>query len=194
MQKRIWSRLLKAGLVAIGLAILAGWCVRLVGETRLAVARERFEEQVGPLNLAAYVLPKVEDADNAAVWLRAGAEKLEISEVGAAAMADILDQPEETWSQDTVIEAVALLETNREALATMRRCSGLRDSSFGFEYELGFSAATPPMLDLYRAGILTAMICVWRSQLESASGPSTISRSWISCHALSGVSPFYSRH
>jgi hypothetical protein len=146
------------GLVLVCLlAIAGGWIVRLVGESRLQAARERFEASTGSLSLAAYVRPDLEDDKNAAVWLRAGAEVAEIHENGFEVMAEIRDQEIGSWSAETHAAAVALIESNQEVFEKLERCVGLEDSTFDFPYEEGFSAVNPPMMDLFRSGRLVAM-------------------------------------
>jgi len=157
MPKQVPGRLLVLLVIAILLLGAVGWVLWLIGESRLLAARERFEADTGSLALTDYVRPGLEDKENAAIHLRAGAEALQISDSSAEVMAQVLEQDFESWSPETHEAAAALVEANGPAFEQLERCTGLEDPNFDFAYEKGFSALPPPMLDLYRTGRLTAM-------------------------------------
>ena len=154
---RSLNRVVISLLLVLLLAIVGGWIVRLIGESRLLAAQERFEADTGSLSLADYGLPNLADEQNAAVWLKAGAELVEIPDGGLETMAEVRDQEIGGWSVETLTAAAGLIESNQEAFEQLERCVDLEDSSFAFSYEDGFSAVMPPMMNLFRSARLVAM-------------------------------------
>ena len=157
MVKRTSSGVLKVLAVALILLLAVGWVVRRVGESRLAAAKVEFEVEVGSLALADYVLARLDDSDNAASWLRAGAEAMEIPADGSEMISDVMGQEIESLLPATVEAARALIESNGDAYELLAKSIDLAGSSFNFEYEEGFAAETPPLLELYQAGRMVGM-------------------------------------
>lgn len=152
MKRRFLSRWLFLLVSALLLVAAIGWIVRQVGVSRLVAARKRFEAEAGSLSLADYVLPVVDEDQNAAVWLRAGAESLRIPEGATEVMWEILGTESRKWSPESLLAATELIEANIEVFDSLERTMGLEASSLSVPYERGFDADTTPMLELYRLG------------------------------------------
>ncbi len=123
------------------------------GKRLLSETVARFEQDVGVLDLAAYVPADVEDEDNAAFWLKQGVEMLTFGDQDRGALNVLLGTDQQI--PDDAIEA--LLARNMEALATLRRAGAAPASSWGLDYSANSPSQAPDLLGhLWAAKCLAA--------------------------------------
>lgn len=128
-----------------GLLVVAGGFLLVAqqrGERRLDAAMERFETEIGTLDPVAHTPPELPDEDNAAFWLKQGAEAL------SSLSGDERVALNELWEKegDPGPGVEALLERHAVALEHLHRAGELRASSWGVRYDAGTDAPLPEML------------------------------------------------
>ena len=153
-----WTRRIFITAVAVVVVLCAAlFGFRRWGLARLARASEQFETDVGLLDRSVFLLPELEDGENAATWLLSGAEGVEISEEQGTVLNEALAVPTDEWSPE-LREAVAeFLDSNSTNLSLLERALPLGDSSYGIRYDEGVHAAKPDLIALRRAGRLTQL-------------------------------------
>jgi hypothetical protein len=127
-RRRVVTGVRIAGVGAVcGLALLLA--VRLQARGADMKLEDEFTRKVGPLDPAAYASPSVPDGENAALWLRAAAAALTLSEADRGLIGDLswLRPDEWTAEQETAIERV--FSRNAPALAMAERASTLPRST-----------------------------------------------------------------
>ncbi len=137
---RKWILLVVVGLpVAVaGLAVI----VQQRGQQRLEASMERFETEIGTLDPLAHAPAELPDHDNAAYWLKQGADALSaLSDADRVAL-------NELWERegDPGPGVEAMLERHQVALEYLRRAGELRASSWGLRYDAGPDAPLPDLL------------------------------------------------
>jgi hypothetical protein len=159
---RRWALLL-AGLIVVALAVT--WGARWYSTHRLERAMRRFEAEAGSLDLAAYAPPAIEDRrQNAALWLRAGADALYFDPRQSALLERRIVALGEPWPADDTAAFGALLADHAAARQLLGRAALLERSSFEIRYQDGADADIPDFLTLLRAGRLLAVECDFRQQ------------------------------
>jgi hypothetical protein len=159
--RRLWFLL--ATVVVIVLAVTLA--VRLYATRHLERALARFEAAGGHLDLADYAPPPIEDrTQNAALWLRAGADALIVDDEQKELVARRVRLLGEPWPAADVSALEALLADHQPALRLIERAAGLDRSSFEIEYLRGAQADLPDFISLLRAGTLLAVASDYRLQ------------------------------
>lgn len=150
--KRAKQALIAIALVALLVAALAAG-VRFWGVHRLEQARLQFEAEVGSTDLAGYILPPLSREENAAVWLRAGAEA--VVPAGDSDLIARLSGPDiGAVPAEDLAAGEELMTRNGAAFELLERARGLSESTFGVRYDQGFDAELPPLIELLKAARL----------------------------------------
>ena len=118
-------------LVAVLVVVLLGPLVlRLYGSHRIAEAREHFEESIGPLDPAAYELPRLPDHRNAAVQLTRGAAALELTPEERKQVFELALRPSLEWASEDTQELEAVLSRNGSAVELLLHARELPSSDY----------------------------------------------------------------
>lgn len=147
--------ILLASLVVV--ALLVTLLFRLYSERWLAAAEERFREEAGPLELAAYAPADVPDPENVAAWMQAGAAAILVADEDRRLLAELDDRPAAEWSEQERERIETLLTELEPALTLLHRATGLTESSFGLAYHAGPTMPIPSGTKLLRASSLLAV-------------------------------------
>jgi hypothetical protein len=156
-QWRRWRRgmaIFCAGLA--GTYLTASLAARAYGRARVRAAESALAERGGSLDLASYELVKMTPAENAAIWLEAGASAVvwDWRETHAGSLFESASVPWTSWDASRTEAVREALRQNDGALTTLHRAAALSRSSFGIEYRDGAAANLPDLLELRRATVL----------------------------------------
>ncbi len=116
--------------VALVVALAGLLALRIYGNRRLAAAERVFASKVGPMAGNPYASQRVPDEENAAVYLRAGAEAF-LMPKGHAQIGELTMSPVTTWTPEQWEFLRGVLARNRPALELLHRAAGMTRSSFG---------------------------------------------------------------
>ncbi len=135
-----------------GIALVVVFAFLLVARVRASSQQDalhrEFAEKLGPLDPAAYASPAIPDEGNAALWLRAAAAALVLSEDDKSFIGDLSTSEEAEWTPEQREALRGLLVRNAPALELIHRAGSMKQSSFGLtggEKEL---KAKLPLLEL----------------------------------------------
>ncbi len=117
--------------VALVIALAGLLALRIYGDRRLAAAEREFRENAGPTAGNPYALPTVPDEENAAIYLRAGAEAVVLPGGDKAMAAEFTSVDRTGWNSQQVAEIRRILAANAPALELLHRAAGMTRSSFG---------------------------------------------------------------
>ena len=117
--------------VALVVALAGLLALRIYGNRRLAAAEREFTANAGPMAGNAYASPVVPDEENAAIYLRAGAEAVILPGGERALAAELTTLVFKRWDPQQVSEISRILAGNAPALELLHRAAGKTRSSFG---------------------------------------------------------------
>ncbi len=117
--------------VALVVALAGLLALRIYGDGRLAAAEREFRANVGPMAGNPYASPAVPDEENAAIYLRAGAEAVVLPGGERALAAELTTLVFKRWDPQQVSEISRILAGNAPALELLHRAAGMARSSFG---------------------------------------------------------------
>lgn len=117
--------------VALVVALAGLLALRIYGNRRLAAAEREFRGNVGPMAGNAYASATVPDEENAAIYLRAGAEAVILPGGERALAAELTTLVFKRWDPQQVSEITRILAGNAPALELLHRAAGKTKSSFG---------------------------------------------------------------
>jgi hypothetical protein len=124
-----WSaRVLGVVLVIVLASLLA---VRIYGSRRLSSAEREFAMRVGPRASGTPAPVKFSDAENAALFLRAGAEAVVLPGDDKPRLGEATFVPLDTWTDKDRIALQRILTANQPALELLRHAGMLTRSNFG---------------------------------------------------------------
>ena len=116
--------------VALVVALAGLLALRIYGDGRLAAAEREFRANVGPMAGNAYASATVPDEENAAIYLRAGAEAVVLPGGDKALAAELTSVDRTGWNGPQVTEIRRILGANAPALELLHRAAGMTRSSF----------------------------------------------------------------
>jgi hypothetical protein len=148
---------LSVGLLILAVPLLvltAALTLRIHGGARLSRAQARFIDEVGSLDPASYVAADLPEQENAAKWLTAGAEALELSPDDLRFVGRLSNAATDRWSDDQAAELRALIERSAAALALLHGSRPLERSSYEIAYGGDGGERLPPVRELVRASQL----------------------------------------
>jgi hypothetical protein len=116
--------------VALVVALAGLLALRIYGDGRLAAAERAFAAKVGPMAGNSYASQRVPDEENAAIYLRAGAEAFLMPE-DHARIGELTMSPAKAWTPEQWEFLRGVLARNRPALELLHRAAGMTRSSFG---------------------------------------------------------------
>lgn len=118
--------------VGVALVVVLGGllALRIYGNRRLAAAEREFTAKVGPMTGNPYASPRVPDEENAAIYLRAGAEAF-LMPKDHARVGELTLSPANAWTPEQWEFLRGVLARNRPALELLHRAAGMTRSSFG---------------------------------------------------------------
>ncbi len=129
------SRVARGAVRVVGVALvvaLAGvLALRIYGDRRLAAAEREFTANIGPMAGNPYASPVVPDEENAAIYLRAGAEAVVLPRGERALAAELTTLVFKRWDPQQVSAISRILAGNAPALELLHRAAGKTRSSFG---------------------------------------------------------------
>ena len=129
------TSLLRLAVRIVGIAlviVLAGsLALRLHGRKRLAVAEGEFRRAASQFEADACRSLNVPDAENASIWLRAGANALVLSQADKALLADLASLPVARWTPEQKAALGRLADGNAPGIELLARGAGLKRSSYG---------------------------------------------------------------
>jgi hypothetical protein len=155
-------------LIALGIVVVLALtlALRLYSSARLERALDHFEAETGGLHFSALAPRRVEPRkDNAAFWLRAGADVLiEGDEDSTALLRQRVAAMGSPWSEADQRSFLALLGANEPARSLMDRAASLERSSFEVDYAKGADAEIPNFLPFIRAARFLGVECDFHHQ------------------------------
>jgi hypothetical protein len=146
-----WTVRLMATVLVVALAALLA--LRIYGSAHVAAAEREFARKIGPREATASVPANVPDGENAAVFLRAGAEAMILPGNDRPQVGELSMAPAESWSEAQRADVRRILANNGPTLERLHRAAGMTRSNFGAvawdtkTHEL----TTPPLLKLMTA-------------------------------------------
>jgi hypothetical protein len=126
-----WTvRILGVALVVVLAALLV---LRVYGSRRLAAAEHDFAAIVGPVNESGNpcALPKIPDAENAAVFLQAGINAMILLGDDVPLVGKMSATPPQNWTESQRADLRRIVARNAPALELLHRAVGLKRSNFG---------------------------------------------------------------
>lgn len=154
-RRRVLRLFLLIGGTVVVLLLAMRFGLRVYSTARLERAQERFTSEAGPLELAAYAPPPVEEREeNAAAWLRAGAAALILSDEETAFLADRVRSLASGWSAEDAERMEAVLRRHAPARELLQRAADLEASSYEIEYARAAEIEIPNFIPLLTAGRL----------------------------------------
>lgn len=170
-----------AGVAAVaGLAVLLG--AQLQARAADAQLEQAFTRKVGPLEPAAYASPTVPDGENAAIWLRAAASAMSLSQDDKDLITDLSTSPAADWTAVQREQAEGLLTRNAPALLLVQRAAAMPRSSYLLE-----TVRVHPDLPLLELIWLARTVNI-RARLAAAEGDWAVLRSSVEGLACIGAS------
>ena len=124
-----WTVRLVAAVLVVALGALLA--LRIYGSTRLAAAEKEFAKRVGPPEAGTSSPVKFLDEENAALFLRAGAEAMILPGNDKLHVGEMSMAPAESWTEEQRGNVPRILANNRPALELLHRAAGMARSSFG---------------------------------------------------------------
>ena len=163
-------RVLKALLVTIaivaGLGLLGVLALHAYGAHRLTDVSKRYEREVGPLSVRAFVRPKVAVEKNAVTWQRPGVLAAVFFPGDQALVGSLSAKRFATWAAEDTAKLETILERNRPAIELLDHARRMKASNWEIPYEQGSSAKLPNLL----AAINAAKLLVARGRLALGRG------------------------
>lgn len=167
---------LRRAIIVAALAVIVLLTFLLVlrwwGARRLDSAVTTFEQEIGSLDPSRFALPELADEENASIWLMAGSRAIVVPDESVWVLKEAPETPIGDWSPGLIAEAENLLESNQPAFDLLARSLAVESSNFGIQYELGFEAEVPPVLELWKAGRLIrldSLVALRRADYERLS-------------------------
>lgn len=164
--------MVKALLVALavfaGFVLATGLAIHLLGAHRLSSASKRYEREVGPLSVHAFVRERLPVERNAVTWLRPGVLATVLFTGDQALIGSLSAKPSREWAPDDVAKLEALLDRNAPAIELLSRARGMKESNWDIPYADGTTAKIPNLL----AAINAAKIVNARGRLALSRGDS----------------------
>jgi hypothetical protein len=146
-----WGVRLVAGALVVALAALLG--VRVYGKSRLAAAEREFARGVGPRDAGTSAPVELSDEENAAVFLRAGAEAMILPGNDRPQVGEMAMMRPDGWSESQRADLRRILANNGPALELLHRAAGMTTSLFGAVTwdKKTHEITAPPLLKLITA-------------------------------------------
>lgn len=113
----------------VALAALLG--LRVYGNWRLAAAEREFAERVGARDARTSTPVKFPDEENSAVFLRAGAEAMNLPGNDKPVIGEMSMAPAGSWSESQRADLQRILANNGPAVELLHRAAGMTTSLFG---------------------------------------------------------------
>jgi hypothetical protein len=124
-----WSvRVLGVAAVIVLAALLV---VRVYGSRRLQAAEEAFARSTGAKEAGSSAPARVPDAENAALFLRAGAEAMVLPGDDRPRMGEMTMKPLGEWTPEDRADLDRIVANNQPALELLHRAAGMTRSNFG---------------------------------------------------------------
>jgi len=117
--------------IALVIVLAGSLALRLHGRKRLAVAEGEFRRAASQFDADACRSVNVPDAENASIWLRAGADALVLSQADKVLMADLASLPVARWTPEQKAALNRLADGNAPGIELLARGAGLKRSSYG---------------------------------------------------------------
>jgi hypothetical protein len=137
--------------VALVVALAVLLVLRVYWSRRLAVAERDLRTQLGPLVASALESPKVPDDQNAAVFLRAGAEALILLGDDKPLVGDMSTTRPESWTESQCADLRRIVAANAPALELLHRAVGLEKSNLGLADSAAKMEKPAPVPLLFKA-------------------------------------------
>ena len=158
--------LLSAGLLLLFLLVSLG--THLTGRSRFASAAEAFKSALGDevpdlskeglrAQVAAFAPEPVDDPENAARWLIAGAQAIVWAEGEVQKVKELCRMPTSQWTSGQTVFAREFVARNEASLTTLHRATPLAASSYGIAYEDFIAGEIPDLIGLLRAAYLLTL-------------------------------------
>jgi hypothetical protein len=128
---RVVRRTVRVVGVVLVVALAGLLALRIYGNRRLAAAEREFRANLGPMAGNSYASPTVPDEENAAIYLRAGAQAVVLPGGDKALAAELTTLVFKRWNPQQVSEISRILAGNAPALELLHRAAGMTRSSFG---------------------------------------------------------------
>lgn len=143
--------------------------LRIAGAATAERSRSTFVERWGSLDPASFEAEPLAATANAATWLQAGAAAIVLDDDQTKLLGSLSASTAETWTEDDLTRAEALIDRNREALATLARALPLEWSSWGVAYAEAGATEMPKLLEVLSA----ARLILVEGRLRLAQGDAT---------------------
>lgn len=137
--------------VVLVLALAALLVLRVYWSRRLVSAERDVRERLGPAVASAFAPPNIPDEENAAFFLRAGAEALILLGDDELLVGDLGVTPPLRWTESQRSDLRRIVAGNAPALELLARAVGLRRSYFGMAETTRLTLSPRPMPLLLRA-------------------------------------------
>ncbi len=128
---KVVRRTVRAVGVALVVALAGLLALRIYGNRRLVAAEREFAASVGPVAGPPDASASVPDEENAAIYLRAGAEAVVLPGGDKALAGEFTTLEPKRWDSQQVAEIRRILAANAPALTLLHRAAGMTRSSFG---------------------------------------------------------------
>jgi len=152
--------------VLAGLGLIGMLAIQAYGARQLADASRRYEREVGPLTVRAFVRPKVAVEQNAATWQRPGVLAVVLFPGDQALVGSLSAKRFAAWTAEETAGIAAILERNRPAIELLERARRMKASNWEIPYEQGTTAKLPNLL----AAMDAAKLLVARGRLALGRG------------------------
>jgi hypothetical protein len=158
--------LLVAFAVLAGLGLFGILAVHAYGSRRLANVSRRYEREVGPLAVRAFVRPKVAAEENAVTWQRPGVLAAVFFSGDQDLVGSLSAKRFGNWTAEETAKLEAILERSRPAIELLERARTMRVSNWEIPYEAGTTAKLPNLM----AAINSAKLVLARGRLALGRG------------------------
>jgi hypothetical protein len=153
---RVVKYLLVGIALVVGLGLFGALAIHLYGAHRLADVSRRYEREVGPLSVRAFVRPKVAVEENAVTWQRPGVLAAVFFPGDQALVGSLSARPFSDWSRDDASSLEAVLARNGPAIELLEHARGMRASNWEIAYDQGTTAKIPNLLAAVNAAKMLA--------------------------------------
>jgi hypothetical protein len=124
-----WTVRLMATVLVVALAALPA--LRIYGSRRFGAAEREFARRIGTAEATASVPANVPNGENAALFLRAGAEAMNLPGDDKPQVGEMSMAPAESWSEAQRANVRRILANNGPALEPLHRAAAMTRSNFG---------------------------------------------------------------
>lgn len=139
---RLLKQLRPIVLLMILLGLILHIAVTLLEQRSFERAKKRYNADYGSLGLAQFVLPELENVDNAAFWIGVAAELVTGEDVRA--LKALTREQTTDWTPKEIATASRVVATNELALSFLDRGVNCTETSFAMDYARGPLAVILP--------------------------------------------------